>query len=112
MVKQGEIFYLDFDPSKGHEEKKKRPAIVLSNDVVFKTSGMTIVAPISSTTRNFPMYYQLTSAKIIYGKVLLDQTVSLDLIARGISDKNIIDRVSKQELEEIIYLYKLLFSID
>lgn len=112
MVKQGEIFYLDFDPSKGHEEKKKRPAIVLSNDVVFKTSGMTIVAPISSTTRNFPMYYQLTSTKTIYGKVLLDQTVSLDLIARGISDKNIIDQVSKQELQEIIYLYKLLFSID
>lgn len=112
MVKQGEIFYLDFDPSKGHEEKKKRLAIVLSNDVVFKTSGMTIVAPISSTTRNFPMYYQLTSTKTIYGKVLLDQTVSLDLIARGVSDKNVIDQVSKQELQEIIYLYKLLFSID
>lgn len=112
MVNQGEIFYVNFNPSKGHEQKNRRPAIALSNDLVCKTSNMTIVAPISSTKRDFPMYYKLTSCKKIYGKVLLDQTISLDLNSRNVRKEDIVDKVSIKELDKIIKIYKLLFSID
>lgn len=111
MVSQGDIFYVNFGPSKGHEQIKRRPAIALSNDLVARTSNMTIAAPISSTERNFPMYYQLSSSKS-HGKVLLDQTIALDLHARSVQDEDIVDKVSKNELADIIYNYKLLFSID
>ncbi|WP_263862549.1 type II toxin-antitoxin system PemK/MazF family toxin [Levilactobacillus enshiensis] len=73
---------------------------------------MTIVAPISSAERNFPMYHQLTSSQTVYGKVLLDQTIALDLQVRHVTDEEIVDHVSRKELEEIISVYKLLFSID
>ena len=43
MVNQGDIFFVDFNPSRGHEQKNRRPAIALSNDLVAKTSNMTIV---------------------------------------------------------------------
>ncbi len=112
MVSQGDIFYVNFNPSRGHEQMNKRPAIALSNDLVCQTSNMTIVAPISSTKRNFPMYHRLTSSQTVYGKVLLDQTIALDLRARHVTDETIVDHVSREELEEIITLYKLLFSID
>ncbi|WEV39968.1 type II toxin-antitoxin system PemK/MazF family toxin [Lactobacillus sp. ESL0684] len=112
MVKQGDIFYVDFKPSKGHEQINRRPAIALSHDLVQATSNMTIVAPISSTQRNFPMYHTLTSSQNVYGKVLLDQTIALDLQARSITQNSIVDRVSKAELIEIIELYKLLFTVD
>jgi len=112
MVSQGDIFFINFNPSRGHEQMNRRPAIALSNDLVFQTSNMTIVAPISSTQRDFPMYYRLESSQQVYGKVLLDQTIALDLRARGITDDAIVDRVSKNELTEIIDRYKLLFSID
>ncbi|WP_414935471.1 type II toxin-antitoxin system PemK/MazF family toxin, partial [Enterococcus faecium] len=46
MVSQGDIFYVNFNPSRGHEQMNKRPAIALSNDLVCQTSNMTIVAPI------------------------------------------------------------------
>ena len=112
MVSQGDIFYVNFNPSRGHEQMNKRPAIALSNDLVCQTSNMTIVAPISSTERNFPMYHRLNSSQTIHGKVLLDQTIALDLRARHVTDEAIVDHVSREELEEIIFLYKLLFSID
>lgn len=112
MVSQGDIFYVNFNPSRGHEQMNRRPAIALSNDLVCQTSNMTIVAPISSTDRNFPMYYQLTSSHRIYGKVLLDQTIALDLRARHVTNENIVDHVSRKELIKIITLYKLLFSVD
>mgnify|MGYP001166926438 CR=1 FL=1 len=112
MVSQGEIFYVNFNPSRGHEQMDRRLAIALSNDLVSQTSNMTIVAPISSTERNFPMYHQLISSRKIAGKVLLDQTIALDLGARGVTDEDIVECVSKSELTTIIERYKLLFSID
>lgn len=112
MVNQGDIFFVDFNPSRGHEQRNRRPAIALSNDLVAKTSNMTIVAPISSTKRSFPMYYRLKNTNIVQGQVLLDQTKALDLNARGISKKDVIEKIDKSELQDIINLYKLLFDID
>ncbi|MFT4245287.1 MAG: type II toxin-antitoxin system PemK/MazF family toxin [Micrococcaceae bacterium] len=91
---------------------KRRPAIALSNDLVSKATNMTIVAPISSTMRNFPTYLTLKSTKEIHGKVMLDQTIALDLHAGKVTKDSIIEKVSKEELTEIISIYKLLFSID
>lgn len=62
-------------------------AIALSNDLVYQTSNMTIVAPISSTKRNFPMFHQLTSSQTVYGKVLLDQTIALYKLLFSIDDE-------------------------
>jgi len=62
MVSQGDIFHVNFDPSRSHEQMDRQPAIALSNDLVSKTSNMTIVAPISSTQRDFSMYYKLNSS--------------------------------------------------
>lgn len=107
MVRQGDIFMVNFNPSKGHEQKSQRPAIALSNDLVTETSNMTIVAPISSTARHYPMYHRLQTTTKIYGQVLLDQTIALDLNARGV-----VEHILRQELKDIIYQYSLLFDID
>lgn len=112
MVKQGDIVFADFSPSKGHEQQNKRPALVLSNDLVVKTSGMSIMAPISTTERNYPLYHVLKSTKKITGKVLLDQTKALDLRAREIDDHDVVEHVSKSELIKITNLYKLMFTVD
>ncbi|MEE8823450.1 type II toxin-antitoxin system PemK/MazF family toxin [Lentilactobacillus sunkii] len=111
MVRQGDIFIVNFNPSKGHEQMSQRPAIVLSNDLVAETSNMTIVAPISSTSRHYPMYHRLQTTTKVYGQVLLDQTTALDLRARGVDDNSVVEHISRQELEDIIYQYSLLFDI-
>ncbi|MEW6409236.1 MAG: type II toxin-antitoxin system PemK/MazF family toxin [Nitrospirota bacterium] len=49
--KRGEIYFLDFSPSKGREIKGPHPALVIQNDVANKVSGLTIVAAITSNVR-------------------------------------------------------------
>ncbi|GEQ33362.1 type II toxin-antitoxin system PemK/MazF family toxin [Marinilactibacillus psychrotolerans] len=49
--KQGDIVWINFDPSKGKEIKKKRPALILSTDEYNKATGMIVVCPITSTER-------------------------------------------------------------
>lgn len=49
--KRGEIYFLDFSPSKGREMKGPHPALVIQNDVGNKASGLTIVAAITSNLK-------------------------------------------------------------
>ncbi|CAM3291344.1 type II toxin-antitoxin system PemK/MazF family toxin [Streptococcus pluranimalium] len=109
VISQGDIFYVDFNPSIGHEQKNRRPAIALSHDLVSRFGGLTIVAPISTTERNYPTYHTLATAKTVHGKVMLDQTIALDLKARGVT--KIEESLSKEELKEILDKYKLLFDL-
>lgn len=48
--RQGEVWWADLDPTRGSEIRKRRPALVLSNDVLNAGSlGLAIVAPITTT---------------------------------------------------------------
>lgn len=49
--KRGEIYFLDFSPSKGREMKGSHPALVIQNDVGNKVSSLTIVAAITSNLK-------------------------------------------------------------
>lgn len=66
VVSQGDIFYVDFNPSLGHEQKNRRPALALSHDLVAHFGGLTIVAPISSTEQNYPMYHLLKATNAVW----------------------------------------------
>jgi len=48
MVKRGEIWLVNLDPTIGHEIKKSRPAVIVQNDIGNQYSPITIVAPITS----------------------------------------------------------------
>jgi mRNA interferase MazF len=52
--KRGEIYLTALDPTLGREIQKTRPALVIQNDVSNRLTGMTIIAPITSTVR-FPL---------------------------------------------------------
>ena len=54
---RGEIYFLDFSPSKGREIKGPHPALVIQNDVGNRVSGLTIVAAITSNVKisNLPV---------------------------------------------------------
>ena len=45
---RGEIYLVEFDPARGHEIQKTRPAIVIQNDVGNRYSPVTIVAAVTS----------------------------------------------------------------
>lgn len=49
--RRGEIYFLDFSPSKGREMKGPHPALVIQNDVGNKVSGLTIVAAITGNLK-------------------------------------------------------------
>ena len=45
---RGEIYLVEFDPARGHEIQKTRPAVVIQNDLGNRYSPVTIVAALTS----------------------------------------------------------------
>ena len=53
IPEQGNIIFLDFDPRTGHEQKGRRPAIVVSNNT-FINSKNGPGCPVTNTNKGFP----------------------------------------------------------
>ncbi|MDR2754129.1 MAG: type II toxin-antitoxin system PemK/MazF family toxin [Planctomycetaceae bacterium] len=85
MLKQGQIIRLDFDSQIGHEQKGKRPALVVSNESFNKFSSLAIVCPITNTDKNHPFHIKLDKRTKTTGVILCDQTRTLDINARHYS---------------------------
>lgn len=100
MVKQGDIIYIDFSPTKGHEQNKTRPALVISSDNYNKVcGGLSIICPISHAN-DFPYHIDLPNNLKTSGKVLCQHIRTVDLNAREYKyvesvPKNYIDRIIK-----------------
>jgi mRNA interferase MazF len=51
IPERNDVVWLDFDPKKGKEIGKYRPAIVLSSKIYNKSTGLLICCPISTSIR-------------------------------------------------------------
>ncbi len=99
-LSQGQIIKVSFDPGKGHEQKKTRPAIVLSNDDFNQLcGGMVKVAPITSNTKYFPLHIKLPALENVHGVVELDQERTLDLSDRSFE---LLDEVPQSFLADVL----------
>ena len=102
--KKGEIYLINFDPTVGHEVNKKRPALILSNDIHNQYSPLITVAPLSSKTNKvypFDIYIPKNTADLHENsKIMIIQLRSIDkkrLINKigNIEDKEIINKINK-----------------
>jgi mRNA interferase MazF len=83
MVKQGHIIWLDFDPQTGHEQKGRRPALVMSNETFNNFSNLVFVCPITNTVKDYPFHVKLDERTRTTGVILCDQARMVDIIARN-----------------------------
>ena len=83
VPKKGDFITLSFDPQAGHEQKGRRPALVLSNDLFNRHTGLAIVCPITNTDRKFPFHLAVPPGSSLTGFVMVEQVKSIDYAMRG-----------------------------
>lgn len=101
IPKQGDIVFLDFDPTKGHEQKGNRPAVVVSINIFNSNTKMVILCPITSNDKFFPTHYLLRDSKKVKGSVLCEHVRSIDYEARNLK---YVEKLSDYDFENIIDL--------
>jgi mRNA interferase MazF len=99
LFEQGDIVEISFDPSKGHEPKRKRPALVVSCNDFNGSTSMAIVCPITTKDNGFFLHEPIPARHDIYGFVVMEQLRAVDLIARR-AEK--IDHLDEKEMKPIL----------
>jgi mRNA interferase MazF len=86
LFEQGDIIEVDFDPTKGHEPARRRPALVASvgyfNNVL---SSLTVVCPITSTASRHPLHIEIAPGNPAIGSICIEQLRAVDLSRRNCS---------------------------
>ena len=78
---RGHVYYVNFSPTKGHEQRGVRPALVVTSDVYNRRSGMAIVCPLTSQQKGYPFEVEC-DIEDVRGVILVDQVCALDWQAR------------------------------
>jgi mRNA interferase MazF len=99
IPQKGDIIALTFDPQSGHEQKGRRPALVISNTLFNKKTGLSIACPITNTNRNIPFHVPIPDTCICTGFIMVDQVKSLDFNARK---AKFIEKAPRQVLNEAL----------
>lgn len=82
IPKRGDIVWIDFDPSSGHGQAKRRPAIVVS-PALYNRHGLCIVCPVTNQKKGYDYEVEIPNGKVT-GVILCDQLKSFDWRARNI----------------------------
>jgi mRNA-degrading endonuclease toxin of MazEF toxin-antitoxin module len=86
-MKRGEIWLVSLDPTSGHEQKGRRPVLIVSPESFNRLTKLPVILPITSggnfaRTAGFAVPLAGAGTKTT-GAVRCDQPRALDLSARG-----------------------------
>lgn len=100
-IKQYQIILVNLDPTIGSEIKKTRPCVVISPNEMNKYLRTSVVAPITTSSKNYPTRVQIKHDNKM-GLTVLDQirTIDKQRIIRGLG------KLSIPEIKEIKSILK------
>jgi len=98
IPKQGDIVALSFDPQSGHEQKGRRPAIIVSNDTFNRYVGLAFACPITNTKSDFPFHVKVNSTQIT-GYIMCEQMKAVDYRARHIK---FIEKANQETMSHVL----------
>ncbi|SMO65770.1 type II toxin-antitoxin system PemK/MazF family toxin [Solitalea koreensis] len=102
---QFKIYWVDLSPTIGSEQNGVRPCVIISNDKVNKHLKTVIIAPLTSTIKNYPTRIDCVVSNKA-GQIVLDQIRTVDKVRL----KNQIDELDTKTAGAVVNALKILFS--
>jgi mRNA interferase MazF len=106
VVNRFDIFIVSLEPTQGSEIRKTRPCVVISPDEMNRHINTVIVAPMTSTIRNYPSRI-LVEFRGKHGSIVLDQLRAIDKIR--LIEK--VGHLKKSTAEKVIFVLQEMFAI-
>jgi mRNA interferase MazF len=93
MVKRGDVYLVNLDPTIGSEVKKTRPCVVVSPDEMNQYIRMIVIAPMTTTRKNYKSRVGI-SFQDQEGEIMLDQI-------RTIDKKRLISKLGRLSIKDL-----------
>jgi mRNA interferase MazF len=108
--KRGEIWLVNWNPSRSSEQAGKRPALIIQNDIGNEKAPTTIVAAISSSVKLYPMNVKIEAKESGLKKTSMVKTSQILTISKLRLEKKL-GKLSKEKMEQIDQAIKLSLGI-
>ena len=99
VPRKGDFISVTFDPQSGHEQKGRRPALVVSNTLFNEQTGLAIVCPLTTTYRGYPFHVAVLGNPDVKRFVMVEQVKSIDYRARQATS---VGKASDDLLDEVL----------
>jgi mRNA interferase MazF len=99
IPKKGDFISVTFDPRSGHEQKGRRPALVVSNALFNESTSLAIVCPLTTTHRGYPFHVAVIGHPDVKGFVMVEQVKSVDCRVRHAKS---LGKASNDLLDEVL----------
>ena len=98
-MKQGDIIFVDYDPTTGGEQAEYRPAVVISQTAYNQRRNMAFICPISNSTKPLRFRVMLDDRTQTQGDIICEQVRVIDLLARKCK---IVEPLPKDLLKQVL----------
>ncbi len=99
VPKQGDFVVVNFDPQSGHEQKGRRPALVVSKTLFNRHTGLAMVCPITNTVRDSPFHVAVSGEAKLTGHIMAEQIKSIDYGSRR---AKFVAKASQELVDEVL----------
>lgn len=112
MMKRGDIYFADLDPTMGSETKKKRPVLIVSNDANNRVAATVTIVPITSNvTKVYPFEVLLGISQTGLRKQSKAQCHQIRTISRLRIPSNLLGHADAQTMSKIDAAIRLHLSV-
>lgn len=101
IPRRGDVVWVTLNPSKGHEQQGRRPALVVSPAIYNEKTSLALICPITSHMKEYPFEVALYKMKT-KGVVLSDHLRSIDWRSRKVKYVETADTGITTEIQEKI----------
>jgi mRNA interferase MazF len=107
-MKQGEIWFVDLNPTKGSEQAGQRPVVVVSGNLMNEHLTVVIVVPLTTKIKNYKGNPILTPSKT---NGLKTESEMLVFHIRSVSKDRLVKKIGSIEKEQLSRTIKTLNDI-
>ena len=99
VPKKGDFVILTFDSQAGREQRGRRPALVVSNTLFNRHTGLAMVCPITNTFRDIPFHVAVPDESSLTGYIMVEQIKSVDC---GSRNARFVENAPASVLDEVL----------
>jgi len=108
-MRQGDIIFLDFDPTKGREQAGCRPAVVISQTAFNQKRNLVFICPITSSARPLRFRVLLDDRTRTQGDIICEQVRVIDLLARKCK---VVEQLPRDLLKQVLEAVSVIVALE